>query len=73
MVFWHPRECGPHNEKHMCEMGWKEGEKSRWIRKAFILLWSSLISIAGGLVLGWWLHKYHPSNKQLWMELNLKV
>ncbi|TKY61216.1 hypothetical protein E2542_SST11066 [Spatholobus suberectus] len=57
-------------------MGSNEGEenggnkKNRWmITKPclFILFLSLLISIAGGFVLGWWLHKYHPANRQLWM------
>nr|KYP59127.1 hypothetical protein KK1_014556 [Cajanus cajan] len=28
---------------------------------------SLLISIVGGSLLGWWLYKYHPTNRQLWM------
>ncbi|CAL0299185.1 unnamed protein product [Lupinus luteus] len=32
-----------------------------------ILFLSLLISIVGVLMLGWWLHKYHPTNSQLWM------
>ncbi|BAT87805.1 hypothetical protein LR48_Vigan09g166700 [Vigna angularis] len=45
-------------------------KKSRWLTKPssfFILLISLLLTMAGGFVLGWWLHKYHPSNTQLWM------
>ncbi|CAK8544959.1 unnamed protein product [Lathyrus sativus] len=45
-------------------------KKSKWITKLpylVILFTSLLISIVGGCVLGWWLHKYHPSNEQLWM------
>ncbi|CAL0318021.1 unnamed protein product [Lupinus luteus] len=43
-------------------------EKSR-IKKLYlmILVLSVLITIAGGSLLGWWLYKYHPTNKQLWM------
>ncbi|KAH1196198.1 hypothetical protein GmHk_19G056525 [Glycine max] len=57
-------------------MGSNENEggyykKSRWITKpssCLLILFSSLlISIAGASMLGWWLHKYHPSNTQLWM------
>jgi len=57
-------------------MGSNEGDenggsnKSRWLTKPScwcVLFMSLLVSIAGGLVLGWWLHKYHPSNTQLWM------
>nr|KYP71983.1 hypothetical protein KK1_011268 [Cajanus cajan] len=39
-------------------------------RSCFFILFLSfllLLSIAGALVLGWWLHKYHPTNTQLWM------
>lgn len=32
-----------------------------------ILVLSLLISIAGGSLLLWWLYKYHPTNRQLWM------
>ncbi|KAK7292860.1 hypothetical protein RJT34_15715 [Clitoria ternatea] len=32
-----------------------------------ICIMSLLISIGGGCLLGWWLHKYHPTNRQLWM------
>ena len=32
-----------------------------------IFISSLLISIIGGSMLGWWLHKYHPTNRQLWM------
>ncbi|KAG5044517.1 hypothetical protein JHK87_008432 [Glycine soja] len=47
-------------------------KSSRWIATKsssclFILFSSLLISIAGGSMLGFWLHKYHPSNTQLWM------
>lgn len=57
-------------------MGSNEGEenggckKSRWITKPYLVilfLTSLLISIGGGSVLGWWLYRYHPTNKQLWM------
>ncbi|MED6147765.1 hypothetical protein PIB30_117773 [Stylosanthes scabra] len=50
---------------------YKERHKQRMvITKAYmviLLLLSLLISILGGSMLGWWLHKYHPSNKHLWM------
>ncbi|TKY64133.1 hypothetical protein E2542_SST14023 [Spatholobus suberectus] len=32
-----------------------------------IFILSLLVSIVGGSLLGWWLHKYHPKNRQLWM------
>lgn len=32
-----------------------------------ILVFSLLISIGGGSLLGWWLHKYHSTNRNLWM------
>ncbi|PRQ58580.1 putative ATP-synthase-associated protein [Rosa chinensis] len=28
---------------------------------------SILVSVAGGLLLGWWEYQYHPSYRQLWM------
>ncbi|KAL5792159.1 hypothetical protein ACOSP7_000753 [Xanthoceras sorbifolium] len=30
-------------------------------------LWSFLVSITGGLTLGFWEYQYHPTNRQLWM------
>ncbi|KAL2345942.1 hypothetical protein Fmac_007227 [Flemingia macrophylla] len=44
--------------------------KSRWRMTKpclFIILVSLLLSMAGGSLLGWWLHKYHQTNSQLWM------
>ncbi|KAL2336257.1 hypothetical protein Fmac_010703 [Flemingia macrophylla] len=32
-----------------------------------IFMSSLLISTVGGSLLGWWLLKYHPTNRQLWM------
>ncbi|KAF8024529.1 hypothetical protein BT93_F1644 [Corymbia citriodora subsp. variegata] len=29
--------------------------------------WAFAVSMAGGLMLGWWEHQYHRSNRQLWM------
>ncbi|KAK2419432.1 hypothetical protein QL285_041529 [Trifolium repens] len=53
------------------DMGTNEdNKKSKWITKLpylLILFTSLFISIVGGCVLGWWLHKYHPTNSQLWM------
>ncbi|KAL1329298.1 hypothetical protein HN51_046425 [Arachis hypogaea] len=48
---------------------YKEREERMITKKTYmmILLLSLLISIFGGCMLGWWLHKYHPSNKHLWM------
>ncbi|MED6223271.1 hypothetical protein PIB30_072401 [Stylosanthes scabra] len=49
---------------------YKERQQRMVITKAYmviLLLLSLLISIFGGTMLGWWLHKYHPSNKHLWM------
>ncbi|BAT98157.1 hypothetical protein LR48_Vigan11g022400 [Vigna angularis] len=43
----------------------KQGMKKSHYFMVFIS--SLLISISGGSLLGWWLHKYHPANKQLWM------
>jgi len=48
-----------------CENKEKEGmTKSHYL---MIFISSLLISITGGSLLGWWLHKYHPTNAQLWM------
>ncbi|CAJ2631266.1 unnamed protein product [Trifolium pratense] len=48
-----------------------DNKKSKWFTKLpylLILFTSFFISIiVGGCVLGWWLHKYHPTNSQLWM------
>ncbi|KAL1367091.1 hypothetical protein AAHE18_02G027100 [Arachis hypogaea] len=48
---------------------YKERQQRMITKKTYmmILLLSLLISIFGGCMLGWWLHKYHPSNKHLWM------
>ncbi|CAK9167040.1 unnamed protein product [Ilex paraguariensis] len=44
---------------------YKEFEK---IVKAFIAcLGSFLLSMIGGMMLGWWELRYHPTNSQLWM------
>lgn len=32
-----------------------------------IFVFSLLISMFGGSLLVWWLHKYHSTNRQLWM------
>jgi H+/Cl- antiporter ClcA len=44
-------------------------ESQRKITKTYlmILVLCLLISLFGGSLLGWWLHKYHSTNKQLWM------
>lgn len=45
-------------------------ENQRKLKPASVIilfLLSVLISVAGGSVLGWWLHKYHPDNRELWM------
>lgn len=45
-------------------------ERNRRMRKLpdlVIFIGSLLISIGGGFLLGCWVHKYHPTNRQLWM------
>uniref|UniRef100_A0A5B7CAY8 Transmembrane protein n=1 Tax=Davidia involucrata TaxID=16924 RepID=A0A5B7CAY8_DAVIN len=42
-------------------------EKSTVKKACIACLASFLISMVGGLVLGWWKFKYHPTNSQLWM------
>ncbi|KAI4328967.1 hypothetical protein L6164_021277 [Bauhinia variegata] len=46
-----------------------EGEESRKISMAYLMIFflSLLICVTGGSVFGWWLYKYHPTNRQLWM------
>jgi FtsH-binding integral membrane protein len=29
--------------------------------------WSLMVSMIGGLALGWWEYKYHSTNSQLWL------
>jgi len=48
-----------------CEYKEKQGITKSCYLMVFIS--SLLISITGGSLLGWWLHKYHPTNRQLWM------
>ncbi|ESW07300.1 hypothetical protein PHAVU_010G118200 [Phaseolus vulgaris] len=48
-----------------CEYKEKQGTTKPYYFMVFIS--SLLISIIGGSLLGWWLHKYHPTNRQLWM------
>lgn len=58
-----------------CQMGKSKNEEyenkeKEGIKKShyfMVFISSLLISITGGSLLGWWLHKYHPTNKQLWM------
>jgi len=44
-------------------------ESKRIITKQYmmILVLSLLISMLGGSLLVWWHHKYHSTNRQLWM------
>ncbi|ESR57992.1 hypothetical protein CICLE_v10022962mg [Citrus x clementina] len=43
----------------------QEAEKSA---KTYITcLWSFLVSMTGGLILGFWEYEYHPTYGQLWM------
>ncbi|GKV13165.1 hypothetical protein SLE2022_030530 [Rubroshorea leprosula] len=44
------------------------GERvGRFVKTYAACFWSFLVSIAGGVMLGWWEYAYHPSNRQLWM------
>ncbi|KHN06351.1 hypothetical protein D0Y65_016949 [Glycine soja] len=46
---------------------YKENQRITKSYYLIIFISSLLISIIGGSMLGWWLHKYHPTNRQLWM------
>ncbi|CAJ1950515.1 unnamed protein product [Sphenostylis stenocarpa] len=52
------------------ENGEYEYKENQGLTKSYYLvvfISSLLISTIGGSLLGWWLHKYHPTNRQLWM------
>ncbi|KAF5743884.1 hypothetical protein HS088_TW08G00472 [Tripterygium wilfordii] len=42
-------------------------EKQQIVKNSFNCMWLFCVSIAGGLVLGWWEHEYHPTNSHQWM------
>ncbi|KAM1819241.1 hypothetical protein ACFX15_000867 [Malus domestica] len=42
-------------------------EQRRIVETRTACFWSVLVSVVGGLMLGWWEYQYHPANKQLWM------
>ncbi|ONI23570.1 hypothetical protein PRUPE_2G195800 [Prunus persica] len=42
-------------------------EHERVVKTRKACFWSILVSVAGGLMLGWWEYQYHPTNRQLWM------
>ncbi|OAY62094.1 hypothetical protein MANES_01G241300v8 [Manihot esculenta] len=42
-------------------------EPKRTAQACITCLWSFLVSLSGGLVLGYWKHEYHHTNTQLWM------
>ncbi|BFG22248.1 hypothetical protein Pyn_38284 [Prunus yedoensis var. nudiflora] len=42
-------------------------EHERVVNTRKACFWSILVSVAGGLMLGWWEYQYHPTNRQLWM------
>lgn len=51
------------------EKGDYNDESQRLTTKPYMMIFgfSLLVSIFGGFLLVWWLHKYHSKNKQLWM------
>lgn len=53
------------NEEY-CET--KDHEEPMKIVKACMpCLWSFMVSLSGGLILGYWEYEYHLTNSQLWM------
>ncbi|KAK0580690.1 hypothetical protein LWI29_005109 [Acer saccharum] len=36
-------------------------------KTCMVCLWSLLVSLTGGLILGFWEYHYHQTNSQLWM------
>ncbi|GMI73669.1 hypothetical protein HRI_001036200 [Hibiscus trionum] len=45
----------------------KTKESQKTVSTCTACLWSCLVSLSGGLMLGWWMYEYHPTNSQLWM------
>ncbi|KAJ0110464.1 hypothetical protein Patl1_00674 [Pistacia atlantica] len=47
------------------EAGQLESEKR--VKTCIACLWSLVVIMTGGLMLGFWEYEYHPTNSQLWM------
>ncbi|XP_002529973.2 uncharacterized protein LOC8266303 isoform X2 [Ricinus communis] len=52
-------------EKHVS--GHLEQEPKKILKACVACLWSFLVSVAGGLLLGYWEYEYHLTSSQLWM------
>lgn len=50
-------------ERHEAE----QMESEKRVKTCIACLWSLVVSLTGGLMLGYWVYKYHPTNTQLWM------
>lgn len=44
----------------------KENQEMR-LKTCIVNSWSLMVSMIGGLALGWWEYEYHSTNSQLWM------
>ncbi|XP_054781769.1 uncharacterized protein LOC129288969 isoform X2 [Prosopis cineraria] len=51
------------------EEGVENGGCNKETQKKVMLIFLSsfLVSMVGSFLLGWWIHKYHPTNSELWM------
>ncbi|KAK8565654.1 hypothetical protein V6N12_059209 [Hibiscus sabdariffa] len=54
------------DKEKMSESNPTEGPR-KIVKTYAACLWSFLVSLGGGLLLGWWEYEYHPENRQLWM------
>ncbi|KAI4355294.1 hypothetical protein L6164_004083 [Bauhinia variegata] len=45
----------------------EENEDKENHKTSMVYLMILLFCITGGLVFGWWLYKYHPTDRHLWM------
>ncbi|KAK4578106.1 hypothetical protein RGQ29_028301 [Quercus rubra] len=43
------------------------GERRERVKTCIVYSWSLMVSMIGGLTMGWWEYEYHPTNSQLWM------
>ncbi|KAM7472343.1 hypothetical protein LguiA_010526 [Lonicera macranthoides] len=49
------------------ERGGRETRCKKIVKRCIVCFGTFLISMVGGLTLGWWELRYHPTNSQLWM------
>lgn len=45
----------------------ENGDAQRLLMVSVACFGSVLVSVTGGLILGWWVNEFHPTNRQLWM------